>query len=137
MYLCNVQIWLLVKAKITIQETPFLWFLINTLFLWVKVCQIVVNFKWNESTWNLKHFSFFKKYCLEIMESFCSHVNLNLTTKEIIHKSKLKFRPFLNFSFLFPPPKKKQDLKWNFLRFQVLFAKLQTFLSTNMSKIFL
>ena len=65
-----------------------------------------------------------------IMQKNFSHINLNLTCKRIIHKRELKFRLFLNFSFLSPLPKKHQKMKWEFLRCQVLSAKLQTLLST-------
>ena len=45
------------------------------------------------------------------MQKFFWHINLNLTFKKIIHKSKLNFRPFSNFSLL--SPLSKNEMKWN------------------------
>ena len=45
------------------------------------------------------------------MQIFFWQINLNLTFKKIIHKRKLNFMPFSNFSLLSPLP--KNEMKWN------------------------
>ena len=48
---------LLVKIKITVYRKHLVF---CDSFVWVKVCQILVNFKCRESIWNLKYFIFLK-----------------------------------------------------------------------------
>ena len=94
------------KIKITVYRKHLVFYnsCLTHSSVWIKVCQILLNFKCNESSWNLNYFNFFlKKECLEIMQIFYSHVNLNLTCKKNINKNKLNFRMFLpNFLSLYP-----------------------------------
>ena len=57
MYLSKVQMWLLKNLQLQCigNTLPFVIFS----FVWVKVCQILVNFKCNEPMRNLKCFSLF------------------------------------------------------------------------------
>ena len=63
MYLCNVQMGLLVKIKITVYRKHLVF---CDSFVLVNVCQILVNFKCRESIRNLKYFIFLKNDCLEM-----------------------------------------------------------------------
>ena len=138
MYRCYVQMWIVVKIKVIVHKKCLVFCnsdLIHSL-VWVKVSQILVNFKGNESTWNLRYFSFFKKECLKSLQNLHSRSKSEL--EKNIHKNKLKFRPFSNFSFLVPatPHKKTLENEMKLSQISSFNAKLQNFLSTNMSKIF-
>ena len=113
MYRCYVQMWIVVKIKVIVHKKCLVFCnsdLIHSL-VWVKVSQILVNFKGNESTWNLRYFSFFKKECLKSLQNLHSRSKSEL--EKNIHKNKLKFRPFSQFFIFSPPPNKKNIRKWN------------------------
>ena len=138
MYRCYVQMWIVVKIKVIVHKKclVFLQFWPNTFSCLSKSFPIFVNFKGNESTWNLRYFSFFEKECLKSLQNLHSRSKSEL--EKNIHKNKLKFRPFSNFSFLVPatPHKKTLENEMKLSQISSFNAKLQNFLSTNMSKIF-
>ena len=80
MYLCNVQMCLLVKIKITVYKKHLVFCdsCLTHSFMSVKVCQVY--------RMKFEIFQFFKKDYVEIMQKFYSHMNLNLTCKKIIHR---------------------------------------------------
>ena len=70
MYKCN---YLKIKIPVNRKHLAFCDSYLTHSFVRVKVCQIWVNFKCNQSTWNLKCFSFFKRTVSKLCKNFIYH----------------------------------------------------------------